>query len=118
MKPNLNRADIELLKGTFATKDDLKDFATKNDLKSFATKKDLAAMEKRVRLSSKKDLQAMEKRVNLDLKAMEKRQDEKYPTKAEMEKQFEDLAIIIADSFQSVEARVSRLEQNAQIAIL
>ncbi len=85
MKPNLNKADIELLKGTFATK---------------------------------KDLVAMEKRIGFDLAAMEKRQDEKYPTKAEMEKQFEDLTIIIADSFQSVEARVSKLEQNAQIAII
>ena len=68
MKPNLNRADIELLKGTFATKDDLKGFATKDDLKNFATKddlkelstkEDLSGMEKRVRLATKNDLQTM-----------------------------------------------------------
>ena len=34
MKPTLNSADIKLLKGIFATKDDLKSFATKDDLKS------------------------------------------------------------------------------------
>ncbi|MFA4905877.1 MAG: hypothetical protein WC645_05180 [Candidatus Margulisiibacteriota bacterium] len=33
--------DIEKLKGTFATKDDLDRFATKEDLKRFATKEDL-----------------------------------------------------------------------------
>lgn len=32
VKPSLNQADIELLKGVFATKDDLSGFATKNDL--------------------------------------------------------------------------------------
>ena len=31
-KPSLNQADINLLKKTFATKDDLKTFATKDDL--------------------------------------------------------------------------------------
>ena len=60
----------------------------------------------------------MEKRIGLDLNAMEKRQDEKYPTKTEINKQFENLAIIIADSFQSHEKRISRLEQNAQIALV
>lgn len=32
-RPSLNQADINLLKKTFATKDDLKQFATKDDLK-------------------------------------------------------------------------------------
>ncbi len=32
--------DVEKLKGTFATKEDLKAFATKEDLKRFATKDD------------------------------------------------------------------------------
>ena len=34
-------ADIEKLKGTFATKEDLVVFATKDDLKAFATKEEL-----------------------------------------------------------------------------
>jgi len=37
----LVKKDIQLLKGIFATKDDLKRFATKDDLKRFATKDDL-----------------------------------------------------------------------------
>jgi len=40
-KRTLTQADIDALKGTFATKDDLKNFATKDDLKVFATKGDL-----------------------------------------------------------------------------
>src|SRR3990167_4254806 len=150
-KPTLNQADIDLLRGIFATKDDLKGFATKDDLKGFATKDDLknfatkddlkafatkrdlvamekrldekvaskhdlVAMEKRIKLTTKQDLMAMENRYDDKLEAMEKRQDAKFPTKTEMNKQFENLAIIIADTFQSHEKRISRLEQNAQIA--
>ncbi len=37
----LVKKDIEKLKETFATKEDLKQFATKEDLKQFATKKEL-----------------------------------------------------------------------------
>ncbi len=44
--------DIEKLKGTFATKDDIKVFATKDDLKAFATKDDLKAF------ATKDDLKA------------------------------------------------------------
>lgn len=44
VKSSLNSADIEMLKGIFATKDDLKRFATKDDLKRFATKDDLLDM--------------------------------------------------------------------------
>lgn len=85
MKPNLNKADIELLKGTFATK---------------------------------KDLEAMEKRIGSDLTAMEKRFDAKFPTKDEMNQRFENLEIMIADSFANHEKRISTLEQNAQVALI
>ena len=109
MKPNLNTVDLELLKGIFATKDDLKGFATKDDLKIFATKKDLAAMEKRQdeKFATKKDLAEMEKRF-----------DTKFPTKDEMNQKFENLEIMIADSFQSHEKRISRLEQNAHVTLI
>ena len=83
MKPNLNKADIELLKGTFATK---------------------------------QDLSAMEKRIESDLIAMDKRFDAKFPTKNEMNQRFETLEIMIVDSFQSQERRVSKLERTASIA--
>jgi len=50
VKPRLNQADVKLLKGIFATKDDLKKLATKDDLKDFATKIDLLKMERRLKL--------------------------------------------------------------------
>lgn len=60
MAPTLNQEDIKLLKGIFATKEDLvsmegrfdKKFATKEDLKAFATKEDL----KRVVVASEKKI--------------------------------------------------------------
>ncbi|NLY44768.1 MAG: hypothetical protein GX053_02080 [Tissierella sp.] len=35
------KSEMELMKSTMATKDDLKNFSTKDDLKNFATKDDL-----------------------------------------------------------------------------
>jgi len=55
----LTKKDIQLLKGTFATKEDLKRFATKEDLKRFATKEDLkrfATKEDLKRFATKEDL--------------------------------------------------------------
>ena len=52
-KPSLNQADVNLLKKTFATKDDLKPFATKDDVKGIVKnqlkpiKKDLKDLEQR-----------------------------------------------------------------------
>jgi hypothetical protein len=40
--------DVEKLKGTFATKEDLNRFATKEDLNRFATKEDLNKLETKV----------------------------------------------------------------------
>lgn len=65
MAPTLNQDDIKLLKGIFATKDDLtsmetrfgKKFATKDDLKVFAKKDDL------VNFSTKTDIKNMETRL-------------------------------------------------------
>ena len=64
-KPTLNQADIDLLRGLFATKADLKGFATKDDLKGFATKDDLASMEKRfdLKFATKEDLIGLERRL-------------------------------------------------------
>ncbi len=56
-RPNLNQADIDLLKNTFATKADLKNFATKADLKNFVTKDDLKPL--------KKDITQIKKDINM-----------------------------------------------------
>lgn len=84
MAPTLNQDDIKLLKGIFATKDDLKDFAKKDDLKAFATKDDVASV--------KSELASMEARFDKkfatkdDLTSMETRFDKKFATKEDLKK--------------------------------
>jgi hypothetical protein len=78
-------ADVEKLKDTFATKDDLKAFATKDDLKAFATKDDLKAFATKDDLkafATKDDLKAFATKDDLkasatkdDLKAFASKED-------------------------------------------
>ena len=51
-KPTLNQADIDLLRGQFATKDDLRGFATKDELFAFEirTKQKFEDLEDRIKL--------------------------------------------------------------------
>lgn len=77
MAPTLNQDDIKLLKGIFATKEDLglmenrfnKKFATKDDLKDFAKKDDLK------NLATKEDLKplATTKQLKTEIKMSEMR---------------------------------------------
>lgn len=53
-KPTLNQADIELLKGIFATKDDLVAMEKRQDTK-YATKADLTSMEQRLEKQIKRN---------------------------------------------------------------
>lgn len=88
MKPTLNQADIELLKGVFATKDDLTGFATKDDLIAmekrqdgkYATKNDLVSMEKRQdsKYATKEDLKGMEKRLTKRMDYVDKTLDREH----------------------------------------
>jgi len=88
MKPTLNKADIELLKGTFATKDDLVAMEKRQDQK-FATKDDLGGMENRF--------------------------DQKFATKDEINKRFDSLEKVLAETFQEEEERFRVIE--AEIGI-
>jgi len=63
--------DIKKLKGTFATKDDLKRFATKDDLKGFATKDDLK------RFATKDDLKGFATKEDLAVGLFQVRQEAK-----------------------------------------
>jgi len=92
MKPTLNSADIKLLKGIFATKDDLKSFATKDDLKSFATKDDLKSF------ATKDDLKS-----GLGLLWQK------------VESRFEELEEILAKSFLGIERRLGVVENELGI---
>jgi hypothetical protein len=82
-KPTLNQADINLLKHTFATKDDLKAFATKDDLRAFATKDDLADL--KAVFATKDDVRQI---VQEEIKS----QVGKLPTKNEFFSRMDDLA--------------------------
>lgn len=111
MTPTLNQEDIKLLKGIFATKDDLKDFAKKDDLVSI--KSEIGSV--------KKDLVSMESRFNKkfaakdDLASMEKRFDKKFATKVEINDRFDQLETILAKTFVNVEGRIQTLEDEVGI---
>ena len=66
--------EIQNIKGTMATKDDLKSFATKDDLKSFATKDDLKSFATKDDLrnfATKDDLKILSTKEDINMLAEE-----------------------------------------------
>lgn len=75
-KPTLNQADIELLKGIFATKDDVATIVEEK-IRGFATKEDVAAIvEEKIQFFPTKF--EMDRTIDSAIQASEKRLEKKY----------------------------------------
>ena len=117
-KPSLNQADINLLKKTFATKDDLKSFATKDDLKTFATKDDLKPIKDSLKtFATKDDFQSIKN----DLKSFATKDDlnkKLKPIEKNIKKIKDDINMVIGffdREYMSLKARVKRIEEFLKI---
>lgn len=75
------QADIKDIRGTMATKDDLKNFATKDDLKNFATKDDIKY------LASKEDITLLAGELHTEIQAV-------YDKVRELGKDFNTMEIL------------------------